>query len=171
MIILAFDSTAKAASVAITDDDKLLALYNIDNGLTQSELLLPMAENMLKLAGFPIWAKDRAEDCPIIIGGGPCVYNSEPVADFFDLINIGEGEEVLLEISHLYDRMKQDGSYTVDVRHILIMVEGGTENSDGTPVTEATFPVTDDCGYFRITVMDAQGRCADTNAYFVDELI
>lgn len=45
-----------------------------------------------------------------------------------------------------------------------------TENSDGTPVTEATFPVTDDCGYFRITVMDAQGRCADTNACFVDDL-
>ena len=48
MIILAFDSTAKAASVAVCDDDKLLALYNIDNGLTQSELLLPMAENILK---------------------------------------------------------------------------------------------------------------------------
>ena len=48
MIILAFDSTAKAASVAVTDDERLLALYNIDNGLTQSELLLPMAENMLK---------------------------------------------------------------------------------------------------------------------------
>lgn len=48
MIILAFDSTAKAASVAVCDGDKLLALYNIDNGLTQSELLLPMAENMLK---------------------------------------------------------------------------------------------------------------------------
>ena len=48
MITLAFDSTAKAASVAVTDGDKLLALYNIDNGLTQSELLLPMAENMLK---------------------------------------------------------------------------------------------------------------------------
>ena len=48
MITLAFDSTAKAASVAICDGEKLLALYNIDNGLTQSELLLPMAENMLK---------------------------------------------------------------------------------------------------------------------------
>ena len=48
MIILAFDSTAKAASVAVCDDEKLLALYNIDNGLTQSELLLPMAENILK---------------------------------------------------------------------------------------------------------------------------
>lgn len=48
MITLAFDSTAKAASIAVTDSEKLLALYTIDNGLTQSELLLPMAENVLK---------------------------------------------------------------------------------------------------------------------------
>ena len=48
MIILAFDSTAKAASVAVSDDERLLANYTIDNGLTQSELLLPMAENILK---------------------------------------------------------------------------------------------------------------------------
>ena len=48
MLVLAFDSTAKAASVAVSDNDKLLGLYNIDNGLTQSELLLPMAENLLK---------------------------------------------------------------------------------------------------------------------------
>ena len=52
MITLAFDSTAKAASVAVCDGEKLLALYNIDNGLTQSELLLPMAENMLKCLGL-----------------------------------------------------------------------------------------------------------------------
>ena len=48
MIILAFDSTAKAASVAVCDDERLLGLYTIDNGLTQSELLLPMAEDLLK---------------------------------------------------------------------------------------------------------------------------
>lgn len=48
MITLAFDSTAKIASVAVTDGEKLLALYSINNGLTQSELLMPMAENMLK---------------------------------------------------------------------------------------------------------------------------
>ena len=78
----------------------------------QYEMCYTTTLAMLKLAGFPIWAKDRAEDCPIIVGGGPCVYNSEPVADFFDLINIGEGEEVLLEICHLYDKMKKDGSYT-----------------------------------------------------------
>ena len=48
MKILAFDSSAKLASAAVTDGEKLLALYNIDNGLTQSELLLPMIENLLK---------------------------------------------------------------------------------------------------------------------------
>ena len=48
MKILAFDGTAKAASIALTDGDRLLGHYTIDNGLTQSELLLPMAENLLK---------------------------------------------------------------------------------------------------------------------------
>ena len=48
MITLAFDSTAKVASVAVCDGERLLGLYNIDNGLTQSELLLPMAENLLR---------------------------------------------------------------------------------------------------------------------------
>lgn len=52
MIILAFDGTAKAASVAICDGEKTLAEYTIDNGLTQSELLLPMAESMLKSLGL-----------------------------------------------------------------------------------------------------------------------
>ena len=78
----------------------------------QYEMCYTTTLAMLKLAGFPIWAKDRAEDCPIIIGGGPCVYNSEPVAEFFDLINVGEGEEVLLEICHLYNEMKDSGRYS-----------------------------------------------------------
>ena len=78
----------------------------------QYEMCYTTTLAMLKLAGFPIWAKDRDEGCPIIVGGGPCVYNSEPVADFFDLINVGEGEEVLLEICHLYNEMKDNGSYT-----------------------------------------------------------
>ena len=47
MKILAFDSTAKIASVAVLEDERLLGLYNVDNGLTQSEVLLPMAENLL----------------------------------------------------------------------------------------------------------------------------
>ena len=52
MYILAFDSSAKVASVAVVEDDKTIAAYSIDNGLTQSELLLPMAEDMLKSLGL-----------------------------------------------------------------------------------------------------------------------
>ncbi len=78
----------------------------------QYELCYTTALAMIRLAGFPIWAKDRDESCPIIIGGGPCVYNPEPVAEFFDLINIGEGEEVLLDICNLYTKMKDEGTYT-----------------------------------------------------------
>ncbi len=78
----------------------------------QYELCYTTALSMLRLAGIPIWARERGEDAPIIIGGGPCVYNSEPVAEFFDLINVGEGEEVLAEICRLYINMKEDGGYT-----------------------------------------------------------
>lgn len=54
MKVLAFDSCAKAASVAVTDGTRLLGEYTIDNGLTQSELLLPMAENLLKSLGLSV---------------------------------------------------------------------------------------------------------------------
>ncbi len=78
----------------------------------QYELCYTTALAMIKLAGFPLYSKDRGEEIPIIIGGGPCVYNSEPIAEFFDLINIGEGEEILLEICHLYNQMKDEGRYS-----------------------------------------------------------
>ena len=78
----------------------------------QYELCYTTAIAMLRLGNIPIWSKDRGEDIPIIIAGGPCVYNAEPIADFFDLVNVGEGEEVLLEISRLYIKMKEDGTYT-----------------------------------------------------------
>ena len=78
----------------------------------QYELCYTTALSMIKQAGLPIYSKDRAENDPIVIAGGPCVYNAEPVADFFDLINVGEGEEVLVEISRLYIEMKENGTYT-----------------------------------------------------------
>ena len=66
----------------------------------------------LDLAHIPFLAKDRDESYPIIVGGGPCTYNAEPVADFFDVFSIGEGEDALVEMTHLYIEMKQNGSYS-----------------------------------------------------------
>ena len=78
----------------------------------QYELCYSNVLNMLDLAGIPLLASGRGEDCPIVIGGGPCTYNAEPVADFFDLFSIGEGEEALPEIMRLYIKMKEEGTYT-----------------------------------------------------------
>ena len=78
----------------------------------QYEMCYTTALQMMRLAGFPLYSKDRGEEYPVIIGGGPCVYNPEPIADFFDLINVGEGEEVLVEICRLYIEMKKEGKYT-----------------------------------------------------------
>ena len=78
----------------------------------QYEMSYTNVLNMLDLARIPLYSKDRGEDDPLIIGGGPCAYNPEPVADFFDLFNIGEGEDMLPSIVRLYIRMKEDGTYT-----------------------------------------------------------
>ena len=61
----------------------------------QSELNYTNVPNMLDLAGVPVLSAGRGDRDPIVIGGGPCVANPEPVADFFDLFLIGDGEEAL----------------------------------------------------------------------------
>ena len=58
----------------------------------QYEMIYTNVLNMLDLAGIPAYAVERDEDAPFVVGGGPCVYNVEPVADFFDLFVIGEGD-------------------------------------------------------------------------------
>ena len=78
----------------------------------QYELCYTTAVNMIDLAGIPIYAKDRGEEFPIILGGGPCAYNAEPIADFFDIFSIGEGEESLCELMSLYIDMKEKGNYS-----------------------------------------------------------
>ncbi len=64
---------------------------------------------MLDLGGIPLLASERTDSSPVVIGGGSCVVNPEPVADFFDLFAIGDGEEVTGEICGLYARHKKKG--------------------------------------------------------------
>ena len=78
----------------------------------QYELCYTTTLHMLKIAGIPLFSRERGEDAPVILGGGPCAYNAEPIADFFDIFSIGEGEEALPELCALFERMKKDGSYT-----------------------------------------------------------
>lgn len=72
-------------------------------GITlQYEMCYTNILQVLDLAEIPIWSKDREKGDPIVIGGGPCSYNPEPIADFFDIFYIGEGETVYRDLIELY---------------------------------------------------------------------
>lgn len=77
----------------------------------QYEMCYTNVLQVLDLSGIPIFSKDRDDTCPIVIGGGPCVYNTEPIADFFDLFYIGEGETKYRELIDLYEECKK-GNYS-----------------------------------------------------------
>lgn len=76
----------------------------------QYELSYTNVLNMLDLAGLPVRSSDRTSLAPIVVAGGPCACNPEPLADFIDLFILGEGEEVNLELLDLYAKMKKQGT-------------------------------------------------------------
>jgi len=67
--------------------------FSLGHELTYSNLI-----TILKLSGIPVWSQQRKEEDPLILGGGPCAFNPEPIADFFDFFLIGEAEEAIIEI-------------------------------------------------------------------------
>ena len=79
-------------------------------GLTlQYEMCYTNVLQILDLSQIPLLSKERTEDMPIVIGGGPCAYNPEPLADFFDLFYIGEGETVYNQLLDVYKENKRSG--------------------------------------------------------------
>ena len=97
-----------------------LSLYGLESGDPISgfdvigfslgyELAYTNVLNMLDLAGLPLRTADRGEESPLIIAGGTCAYNSEPLAPFIDIFCLGEGEDVLLELLELYRRARNEG--------------------------------------------------------------
>ena len=79
-------------------------------GITiQYEMCYTNILQVLDLSGIPLLAKDRTGKDPIVIGGGPCTYNPEPIADFFDIFYIGEGETRYRELIDLYKECKKKG--------------------------------------------------------------
>ena len=80
---------------------------------------------ILNLAGIPFLAKDRDLSYPLIIAGGPCTCNPEPVADFFDIMVIGDGEEAILQISDAWIEWKENGENNKDdLLKILSSIKG-----------------------------------------------
>ena len=108
----------------------------------QYELCFTNVLNMLNLAGIPLRSKDRGDslDVPVVISGGPCVCNPEPLADFIDAFQIGEGEEMMLEFLDLLNDYKKQGKSRSEFLKAASQIEGVyvpslydiTYNDDGT---------------------------------------
>lgn len=79
-------------------------------GITlQHELTYSTVLALLELGGIPLLSSDRGEDMPLVLGGGPCAYNPEPVAPFFDAFVIGDGEEALGEVLDVVKLRRKEG--------------------------------------------------------------
>ena len=110
----------------------------------QYEMIYANVLNMLDLAGIPLYARERGEDMPFVVGGGPCVYNVEPIADFFDFFIIGEAEEVILEVCDAFIAWnaagREGGRHEFLTRLLTI---------DGIYIPSFYEPIYDEAGHFR----------------------
>ena len=94
-------------------------------GITiQYEMCYTNILQVLELSQIPMHAKERTEEDPIVIGGGPCAYNPEPLAEFFDLFYIGEGETVYDELLDLYKQCKKEKKSRLEFLEMAAGVEG-----------------------------------------------
>lgn len=87
----------------------------------QYELTFTNILNMIALSGLPLKSADRDDSMPLIIAGGPCAFNPEPLADYIDLFVLGEGEEVIHEIIDVYKIAKQQG---LSRKQLLVKLAG-----------------------------------------------
>ena len=120
-------------------------------GITiQFEMCYTNILQILDLSHIPLHAADRKEADPIVIGGGPCAYNPEPLAEFFDIFYIGEGETVYDELLDTYKAWKKSGGSRKEFLRQAARIEGlyvpqfydATYNEDG---TIAAFTPNDPC--------------------------
>lgn len=93
--------------------------FSISYELTYSGII-----TILELAQIPLLAKNRDENYPLVIGGGPTMLNPEPIADFFDVIFIGEAEEALNEIIDIYINWKKEKQKKIELFEMLSKIRG-----------------------------------------------
>ena len=90
----------------------------------QYELAYPTVLAMMELSGVPVRSMDRNENDPIVLSGGPCTYNPEPMKDFIDGFLIGDGEDILKEIVETYKQAKNSGKNRFQIIEELAKIEG-----------------------------------------------
>jgi len=90
----------------------------------QTEMSFTNVLNILQLGHIPLKSEDRGEDMPFVIGGGPCAYNPEPVHSFFDMFNLGEGEEMLPNLLIKIRECKKKGLSRLDTLKECAKLDG-----------------------------------------------
>lgn len=101
-----------------------LAACDIIGFTLQYELSYTNILNMLRLGGIPLLSSERSDVFPLILAGGPCAYNPEPLAPFFDAVLLGDGEEAVLEIAVAVREAKKAGESRVQLLERLSLIEG-----------------------------------------------
>lgn len=101
-----------------------LAEADIVGFTLQYELSYTNILNMLELAGIPLMAAERGKEFPLVLGGGPCAGNPEPVAEFFDAVLFGDGEEAIVEIAEAYREWKKGNGGKAELLERLSAIEG-----------------------------------------------
>jgi len=86
-----------------------LSAFDVIGFSLQHELCYTGVLEMLDLGGVPIHASERGENMPLVIGGGPCTFNPEPLWEFFDLFVVGDGEDVVSNLADLWESCKREG--------------------------------------------------------------
>ncbi len=101
-----------------------LSKFDILGFTLQFELHYTNVLSILDLAGIPLLSQDREDHVPLIIAGGPCAFNPEPLAKFIDAFVIGDGEEITIEIARLVQDAKRRGSSRQEVLYQLAGLPG-----------------------------------------------
>ena len=110
--------------ICSVETGRVLKEFDLVGVTLQYEMSYPTVLDLLDRGGIPLYSIERGESDPFVCAGGPVVYNSEPVADFFDFIMIGEGEELLLEVMEAYRSWKASGEPRKGYLNRLARIEG-----------------------------------------------
>ncbi len=87
-----------------------LKSFDVVGFTLQTEMAYTNILTLLDLAGIPLNASERGEEDPLVVGGGPCSFNPEPIAPFFDAVLLGDGEQAVLEMMELLTRLRKEGA-------------------------------------------------------------
>ncbi len=101
-----------------------LCEFDVVGFTLQYELSYTNILAMLKLGGIPLWASERTEQHPIVIAGGPCACNVEPLADLLDAVVLGEGEDVTVEVCRVLQQGKGEGVSKQQLLRRLADIDG-----------------------------------------------